>query len=187
MLSFLLWFLISRSPRLEMLQRSTATAILPASGEATGFDVTVVLTQSEVSLFWDADVGMAHKIPVTLCGSCARPSATQKYLPCNATVLRLHTSILSSLSGYFRTRFSTDLGHLCQECREITLPMEGREFEAAHSVFTFMQTSELPTNNGVVADGMLLVWMLKVRWEQHGGVHRLNTTHHFRSAQVNRR
>lgn len=159
-----------------MLQRSTGPAVLPAWAETAGYDVTVVLEQSEVYLFRDADAGMAHKIPVMPCGSCARPSATQKYLPTTVTVLHLHTSTLSSLSGYFKTLFSTDLGHFCQDCRELTLRMEGHEFEAAHHVLMFMHTSRLPTNNGVVPDGMLLVWMLKVRWEQHGGVHQLVLT-----------
>lgn len=40
--------------------------------------------------------------------------------------------------------------------------LEGRELEAAQHVLKFIYTQELPQGDGLVPDGMLLMWMIQV-------------------------
>lgn len=50
----------------------------------------------------------------------------------------------------------------CPDCKVATHVLEGRELEAAPHVLKYIYTHQLPTGNGVVADGMLQMWMIKV-------------------------
>lgn len=82
--------------------------------------------------------------------------------PTSGATYRLHAVVLSSASGYFRKLFTTSLGGWCPECKVATQTLEGRELEAAEHVLRFIYTLELPTDVLLLADGSLLLWMIKV-------------------------
>lgn len=136
----------------------------PVWGDDTGSDVTLVLKQNEIHVFEDADSGLAHTVSIAPCSKCKYrlPAHTSKFMSGTTTVMHLHAQPLSKASSFFATRISTDMAGLCSECRVAALELDGHEFEAAHHVLRFIYTSKLPSNNGCVPDGMLLVWMLKV-------------------------
>lgn len=154
-----------------MLQSTTSSTAQPAWGDNSCSDVTLILRRCEGFLFEDDDDGTSQKFLVKSCGSCSGPSAHPKYLPTSARVMHLHVSILSSASSFFEKMFTTEAGGWCPECRVVTCVLEGREFEAAQHVLRFTYTSKLPINNGIVPDGMLLIWMIKVRCAYMHGAH----------------
>lgn len=79
---------------------------------------------------------------------------------------KLHAVILSSASGYFRTLFArsktSSMSGWCPQCKVTQQILEGRELEAAEHVLKFIYTLEVPTDGGLVSDGMLVLWMIQV-------------------------
>lgn len=77
---------------------------------------------------------------------------------------KLHTVVLSSASRYFRKNLTLSTGGgWCPECKVSTHVLEGRQLEAAVHVLRFMYTHKLPCCDGLVLDGALWLWMIKVR------------------------
>lgn len=106
--------------------------------------------------------------------AAGRSTYLQPCLPACPAALRLHRSVLSCTSGFFKRLLTTNMGGWCAECKVATLTMEGCDCEAAHHVLKFMYTHVLPGGSDLddeanddhkthLSDGALLVWMIKVR------------------------
>lgn len=134
-------------------------------GNAKDSDVTVILHSGGAEFMQADDIPcMSFAPPSTSCTSCKRPPAVGAgtRLPYDS-ILQLHSDQLCAASGYFHTALSTGLNIFCHGCRSIHLVMKGRQLEAAHHVLRFMYTNEVTLGDGFVADGMLYLWMIKVR------------------------
>lgn len=84
--------------------------------------------------------------------------------PCPPSVpvsFKLHTTVLIPASSYFKSLLKS-VGGWCRECKVSTHVFQAHELEAAESVLKFMYTRKLPKQERVLADGTLLLWMIKV-------------------------
>lgn len=156
--------------------RRSESPVSPTWGDQRLSDLNLVLRSKEKYLFAEEIACMSQQASV-ICFSCGflavpdRSGLTHSYeqtAGCSSdSVLHLHASVMSE-SDFFRTLFSTRIGapHTCLKCKaQIDVAyceLEGRELEAGPYVLKYMYTKLLPTHDGAVRDGMLLMWMLLV-------------------------
>lgn len=152
-----------------------------ALGDETSSDLTLLLQVNELFLFSITSESMRKEsaAPCDCAAAVSRSSAARELSEMsglrnerysNESVLKVHAAVLSSASGFFRdfmTSCRASPRQMCSDCggperTVVVFKLRVREFEAAHCVVRYMYTNQLPTNNGRVPDGMLLIWMIKV-------------------------
>lgn len=113
------------------------------------------LSESNASSVADA----ARSAASALCTSS--PSYT---MPACAVIFKVgRDQLVKSDSEYLKVFLGNDYTQICPSCQAGTLLFQGREREAAYYMLSFLNTNMLPKHGGDVPDGMLLMWMLKVR------------------------